>query len=158
MRTRLRLSLAARILAALGLWLAVLPLIAGAGFAQAPVSSKAVAFGESDALRDLAPAEEKPTEEPEEVKVVPLPPFRTELPEAAPTEDPVAQTLAPEPLTPTPSLFFGGLTSDDNATAFGFRVMPPDTDGDVGPNHYVQMVNNLFRVFDKNGTPLTANL
>ena len=31
---------------------------------------------------------------------------------------------------------------------------PPDTVGDVGPNHYVQMVNASFSVFDKDGTLL----
>lgn len=30
-------------------------------------------------------------------------------------------------------------------------VAPPDTDGDVGPNHYMQMVNSSFEVFDKDG-------
>ncbi|MBN1639137.1 MAG: hypothetical protein JW866_09225, partial [Ignavibacteriales bacterium] len=33
-------------------------------------------------------------------------------------------------------------------------VLPPDTDGDVGPNHYVQMVNLSFAVFNKSGTLL----
>ena len=33
-------------------------------------------------------------------------------------------------------------------------VAPPDTDGDVGPNHYVQMVNSKFQVFNKSGTSL----
>jgi hypothetical protein len=33
---------------------------------------------------------------------------------------------------------------------------PPDTVGDVGPNHYVQMVNSSFAIFDKNGTKLTG--
>ncbi len=156
MPIRLRSPLACSLWVVLGLWLAVMPLAAAAQ-SSAPIVSKAVGFGESDELRNLEPTEEKPTEEPpEEGKVIPMPPFRTEIADAAPTEDPVLQSLAPEALTPTPSLFFGGLTSDDNAAAFGFRVMPPDTDGDVGPNHYVQMVNNLFRVFDKNGNPLTA--
>ena len=31
---------------------------------------------------------------------------------------------------------------------------PPDTDGDVGPNHYVQMVNLHFQIFNKSGTTL----
>src|SRR6185436_19252498 len=44
----------------------------------------------------------------------------------------------------------------DNANAFGFRVLPPDTNGDVGPNHFVQTVNLLVRVYDKSGAPLTA--
>ncbi|HEX8115899.1 MAG TPA: carboxypeptidase-like regulatory domain-containing protein, partial [Pyrinomonadaceae bacterium] len=45
----------------------------------------------------------------------------------------------------------------DNANpAFGGlgRVLPPDTNGDVGPNHYVQTVNTLVRIFQKTGTPV----
>jgi hypothetical protein len=30
-------------------------------------------------------------------------------------------------------------------------VYPPDTDGDVGPDHYFQMINLLFSIFNKNG-------
>jgi subtilisin-like proprotein convertase family protein len=150
--------MASRLLAALAFCLALV-LITAAAHAQAPVVVKPLAFGESDELRNLEPSEEKPSEDPpEEVKDVPMRIFRTENPDAAPTEDPVAQESAPESLTPTPSLFFGGLTSDENAAAFGFRVMPPDTIGDVGPNHYVQMVNSLFRVYDKAGNPLTPTL
>jgi len=37
-------------------------------------------------------------------------------------------------------------------------IIPPDTNGDVGPNHYIQTVNNSFQVFDKTGTPLVAPL
>jgi hypothetical protein len=33
-------------------------------------------------------------------------------------------------------------------------VMPPDTDGDVGPNHYIQMINDSFQIFDKEGNSL----
>lgn len=33
---------------------------------------------------------------------------------------------------------------------------PPDTVGDVGPNHYVQAVNSSFAIFNKNGTMLTG--
>jgi hypothetical protein len=34
--------------------------------------------------------------------------------------------------------------------------LPPDTNGDVGPNHYVQQTNLLVRVWNKAGVPLTA--
>ncbi len=57
--------------------------------------------------------------------------------------------------TPAPLLSFAGLSNNDNAAAFGFRIIPPDPFGDVGPNHYVQAVNALIRVFDKQGNPLT---
>jgi subtilisin-like proprotein convertase family protein len=44
----------------------------------------------------------------------------------------------------------------DGVSATG--VLPPDTDGQVGPNHYVQIVNSSsgaqVRVFDKSGTQL----
>jgi hypothetical protein len=39
---------------------------------------------------------------------------------------------------------------------FGFVPRPPDTNGDVGPNHYMQAVNSLFAVFDKNGNVLAG--
>ena len=38
----------------------------------------------------------------------------------------------------------------------GCGCAPPDTDGDVGPNHYVEAVNASFKVFDKNGTTLAG--
>ncbi|TYC19188.1 hypothetical protein FXF52_37985 [Micromonospora sp. MP36] len=37
-------------------------------------------------------------------------------------------------------------------------VLPPDTNGDVGPNHYVQMVNLHYAVYDKSGTKLLGPL
>ena len=36
---------------------------------------------------------------------------------------------------------FEGLSNQDNFNIFGVRVNPPDPVGDVGPNHYVEMVN-----------------
>jgi uncharacterized membrane protein len=48
---------------------------------------------------------------------------------------------------PTPSLSFEGLDQ------VGF-IRPPDTVGDVGPNHYVQMVNVSYAVWDKNGNQI----
>ena len=34
------------------------------------------------------------------------------------------------------------------------EVYPPDTDGDVGPDHYFQMINLSFQIFDKQGNSL----
>jgi hypothetical protein len=53
-----------------------------------------------------------------------------------------------------PLLTFEGLSNQDNFNTFGFRVNPPDPDGDVGPNHYVEIVNLLFAVYDKAGNRL----
>jgi hypothetical protein len=46
------------------------------------------------------------------------------------------------------------LSNQDNFNVFGFRVNPPDPVGDVGPNHYVEMVNVVFGVYDKQGNLL----
>lgn len=37
-----------------------------------------------------------------------------------------------------------------------YNVAPPDTQGDVGLNHYIQMVNNGFQIFDKAGNAMTS--
>ena len=52
---------------------------------------------------------------------------------------------------PAPSLTFSGVNNIDNFNAFGGRVLPPDTNGDVGPNDYVQTVNLLVGIYDKTG-------
>lgn len=55
---------------------------------------------------------------------------------------------------PAPLQNFEGLSNQDNFDIFGFRVNPPDPVGDVGPNHYVEMVNLVFAVYSKDGTRL----
>ena len=53
-----------------------------------------------------------------------------------------------------PFVNFEALSSQDNFDVFGGRPNPPDTVGDVGPDHYVQMVNLLFAVYSKTGDEL----
>jgi PKD repeat protein len=48
---------------------------------------------------------------------------------------------------------FPGASNNDNGALLGFLIAPPDTDGSVGPNHFVQMINLLTTVYDKNGNP-----
>jgi len=71
--------------------------------------------------------------------------------------DPAAQTTfgaqavaAPVAAMPATSVNFEGMNEGDN----GHGVLPPDPNGDVGLNHYVQIVNTLFAVYDKSGTRL----
>ncbi len=56
---------------------------------------------------------------------------------------------------------FEGVSDDDNA-AVARRVVPPDTNGDAGPNHYVQWANLSAKFFDKQGTlllgPVAGNI
>jgi hypothetical protein len=58
----------------------------------------------------------------------------------------------PAPTIPPPILTFEGVAE----TQSGCGCEPPDTDGDVGPNHYVEAVNSSFKVFDKNGNTLAG--
>ena len=51
----------------------------------------------------------------------------------------------------TPIQNFEGLSDADNENVVGIRFVPPDPNGDVGPNHYVQMINNVSAVYDKAG-------
>lgn len=44
---------------------------------------------------------------------------------------------------------FDGLNNSNNS---GYRVTPPDPAGDVGPNHYVQVVNSMLQVYTKTGS------
>ena len=62
------------------------------------------------------------------------------------------QILSPMPQMPGPLLTFDGM----NSAQSGCMCLPPDTDGDVGPSHYVQSVNSSIKIFDKNGNPLNG--
>jgi hypothetical protein len=53
-----------------------------------------------------------------------------------------------------PGANFEGLSNLDNFNMFGFRVNPPDPVGDVGPNHYVEMINLVYGIYSKSGTLL----
>ena len=70
--------------------------------------------------------------------------------------DTAMQAEAPTLNIPTPSLTFEGLGRTENIAAGFGNLSPPDTNGDVGPNHYVQQTNLLVRVWNKAGVPLTA--
>ena len=72
------------------------------------------------------------------------------------TVDPVQQATAPSVLAPTALLNFAGVGNGFSGPAGSFTVAsaPPDTNGDIGPNHYVQIVNTDFAIFNKSGTAL----
>lgn len=68
-------------------------------------------------------------------------------------------TVLPSAL-PGPLLSFDGARSTDNLAGGNngcgrnALVAPPDPEGDVGPDHYVQWVNCVIQVFDKRGNSL----
>jgi hypothetical protein len=87
-------------------------------------------------------------------------PIKVKKSKPAPRLDPVLQSPVAAPSTLAPAMpatisTFEGLGSRDNIAQFGYTVMPPDTNGDVGPNHYVETVNLLVQVYSKStGAPL----
>ena len=70
--------------------------------------------------------------------------------------DRVAQSQAPLLLMPATTLNFLGMGNSFSGPsgAFSFAGTPPYTNGDAGPNHYVQTVNTSFAIFNKSGTAL----
>ena len=117
------------------------------GDIQGPFVGQAVRVGTSEAVHRLPLAAPPPAGPPVEVnprwgQPIPLPFGKPRVPDA------LAQGQMPPSAaerTPTTILSFNGM-----ANVAGGAV-PPDPIGDVGPNHYVQMVNVRFAIFDKSG-------
>ena len=99
----------------------------------------------------IPPAERLPPTE-HEVKAIPRH-FNTDPTVDAALQPPRAQAFL---LAPTMNATFDGVSDGFVGPQGTFTVnsAPPDTNGDVGPNHYVQSVNTDFAVFDKTGTVL----
>jgi len=95
---------------------------------------------------------------------VPLqePKFPDEPPSATAERPSALQTVVPQavldavteipPEFSMPNPNFDGIKLGDAGAIF----VPPDTNGDVGPNHYVQTVNSSIAIFDKEGTTLVG--
>lgn len=126
-------------------------------YAPAPITrgsngmtmSHSVHFVRSRALRDMPKVPNVrtgPRKEQEDEGQLPIPGHRDGT-------DPVVQrgfgratSPAPGPAISAPITSFDGI---------GFQSgIPPDTNGDVGPNHYVQTVNSAVDVWNKSGTEL----
>ena len=52
---------------------------------------------------------------------------------------------------PGPFRSFEGFSNAEQQLLFGVNKVPPDTTGDIGPNHYVQAVNTLYVVYGRDG-------
>jgi hypothetical protein len=125
-----------------------------------PRWTSAVAFDVSQPLRTMAPAARVGKPVAEELKEIREERGRTvrdlgHQPDGA-LQGPAGSTLAPSLAIATPSLTFEGVSNQDNFNIFGFRVNPPDPIGDVGPNHYVEMINLVYAVYSKTGTLLVG--
>ncbi len=58
---------------------------------------------------------------------------------------------------PSPLQDFGGLNFSDSCTGGQCGAgWPPDTNGDVGLNHYIEAVNDAYAIYSKTGTLLAS--
>jgi hypothetical protein len=125
--------------------------VAGSSAKQAskPVTSRELRHDTSPPLTLMA---QRPVSGPDRQIRIKTPPGLAERHKGfAKRPDPVLQSEVGIALTPPPILTFEGQSDDDNAATLGFRVVPPDTNGDVGPDHYVQFINLILAVYDKSG-------
>ncbi|MEY2537281.1 MAG: large repetitive protein [Verrucomicrobiota bacterium] len=121
-----------------------------------PVTISARAHGVSPKVRDLPVrrgSRQGPFYEAEPVRPIHAP----HKPPQLPVYDPVQQTVARNAavvVTAAPSLLqtFEGMNQADGCGG----CIPPDPNGAVGPNHYVEMVNSSYAVYDKTGTKLAG--
>jgi hypothetical protein len=70
--------------------------------------------------------------------------------------DAAVQSVVAPAAIPGTATNFEGLSNADNLALFGGRVNPPDPVGDVGPGHYVEMVNLALGVYSKSGALLVG--
>jgi hypothetical protein len=100
----------------------------------------------------VAPEPDKKEEKKEKKKAgrIPLPGVSTAAP------DPALQSSPGTAAAPTVGLNFEGVGQGFRGPSGAFSVnsAPPDTNGAVGPNHYVQIVNESFAIFNKSGTAI----
>lgn len=72
---------------------------------------------------------------------------------SADAPDPVLQETDSPLVIPTPKINIDGISNADNAP---YKVVPPDTEGDVGKTHYVQWVNLSLAIWQLDRATNTA--
>jgi hypothetical protein len=103
-------------------------------------------------LRDLAVA---PAPSPDDKKDK-EPKHGAPFPDQSSVADPVVQSSVGSAAAPALGAGFEGVGQGFTGPSGTFVVTsaPPDPNGAVGPNHFVEIVNQSFAIFDKSGTPV----
>jgi len=114
------------------------------GASHRPTIVHPVKHDKTPDLRDMPPV---PVEREEEETPHPPLPVRGGPKPKPHVQDPLIQTATPSLDAITPLTSFDGIGNLSG-------VLPPDTNGDVGPSHYVQWVNLNFAVYSKTGALL----
>ena len=104
-------------------------------------------------LRNLPYVAPKQKEEEKRLTRYPFPLAGSDAPAGSGTSAYVKRLLKnvfrPAPRMPGPLLTFEGI--GDTA-----GVQPSDSEGDVGPSHYIEAINETLKIFDKNGNTLSG--
>jgi len=120
---------------------------AGAKASQSVVIGPPVVPVSSPALRDIPPINTTP----EVPYLVPNPQTGIRFP--VPVQPPVDTAVQTAPGLSAPNPAPSGTPVNFEGTPVN-NAAPPDSDGRVGPNHYIQFVNTRFQIFDKTGHSL----
>jgi hypothetical protein len=113
-------------------------------------SATATSFGVTPAIRDIQ-FDNTPKEDDKKHYIVPnkLRRNKSVNPNALPNGmDPALQRHYNTHTTRAPLIQWDGINVNDG------QATPPDPSGAVGPNHYFEMVNVKFEIFDRTGTSL----
>ncbi len=125
------------------------------GVLPPPTVVRAVRFDVSPPLRDMTPIPAPKGVSASTPRILPVRPLpKAEVRDqakAADEVDPAVQTWPGTRSMPLPLKTWEGISNAANAP---YAVTPPDTEGDVGLNDYVQWVNLSLAVWDKNGNLL----
>lgn len=128
-----------------------------------PIVPKVVKSGKNDVSKPLHQILPIPPSAEPGVHEIPIHPLPRKGPKASGAQelllgpmqtDSVVQSFSGSSVMPSPLQGFEGISNADNQRVIGRGAVPPDTNGDVGINHYVQWVNLSFAIWDKNGTLL----
>ena len=82
---------------------------------------------------------------------LPFPKVENAIPEETNASDPLLQSFPAMASMPATDFNFDGVNSSNS-------VLPPDTNGDIGPNHYVQWVNLRMAIWELDRINHTATL
>lgn len=152
MKPEMRLSI-------IGLLLCVLAVSPALAADAVMTTGSAVYHDTSPPLRDIAIRASVPTGMSKEVPIQERPSIGRH-PEAAEPDGGLQLDFVPGTRmapTPGPLASFPGLTDDQNAAVIGGRIVPPDTNGDIGLDGsgnriYIQYINLIWAVYSDTGT------
>ncbi len=152
------------LIAALALGLLSLPLWAQSTDSTTPGTGQAVRFGVAPTIDELARRVPKPTSFgfEHEVPNRTIPAFLVGRRAVETSTDPLRSDFLAS-RAPSANLSFDGYDNNDNGALIGGLISPPDINGDVGVNFYVQYVNLGWVFFNKSngsvaGGPFVGNI